>query len=322
MATLGLGGFGAVIEDIKDKTKVIKLFKRTKSSVVNSNPEQEYKAHKRIRKKFNEFIAVHPNYESKILVPFIGRFYPDNIEHEGTIYECSYRMEKIVSSRSDKLMEHVILNSDYSNFCSKIQFANNDYESVSILTNLTQQQILEQKPRGAYLCSKELKARNYNVKEIAKSIGILHQLVFEAGYKPNDVEFVLDKRGRICIVDFGMVYTDDYDRDYNDLYRPNNLDDESESLSRTRSKSQSKDSVSSSSRSRSKSARSSANASPVSPSLALSSYKSASPKSALSSKNSASPSGSPNSEFTLAKNDQILNEAFIKGRRLVVNTFK
>jgi hypothetical protein len=91
-------------------------------------------------------------------------------------------------------------------------------------------------PRGVFLGPRTLRARGLDLKALAYSMGVLHQLAYSSGLSPHDVEYVLglppgksasttNKRAYSCLyaMDFGMSnekYKDEY------LYSPQDDDPE------------------------------------------------------------------------------------------------
>jgi hypothetical protein len=213
---LGAGGYATVVQDPNDASKAIKRFKPNQ---LISVCRDEYNAHVNIHAMFSSFISQFPEFVSRIYVPEAYHF--ETCTNEEFI--CYYVMDKVTTHRSDRLAQHIVLNEElYEEFCGKIIFTDSNTKMISSDTILAEKEYVKG-PRGAFLGKRQLPA---DLMSFAYCMGVLYQLVIHAGHKPKDVEFILDKTNRVCMIDFGMVnqtYTE-IDKEI-DMYLPPNEQD-------------------------------------------------------------------------------------------------
>lgn len=219
-AVIGSGGFGVVIVDPEDKTRVIKLMRPL---VQCFDAQREYANHRSIYTAYSRFVRDHHELRHRVAVPDPVGFNicTDDLIANCMNYNCSYTMERVSSSRRDGLQQHVLLNEDHQYMAGFIYFAEKDVAKVPATVTLTPQDKRAKRPRGAFLGIRDLEMRGMNVRDTAYLMGVLHGFVYKAGLHPKDVEIVLDASNTLVMYDFGMVnegYTSD-DREF-DMYVP------------------------------------------------------------------------------------------------------
>jgi hypothetical protein len=236
---VGQGGYGVVVENGKRHDVVHKLMK---THVGCAKAMQEYVIHQMVYDTCKAFVTDHPSLKSVIAVPKPILYFPCQESCRsnecfpcGPPYHCMYSMEKVVSGRRDGLMRHVLLNTDSEGFTGKIHFVSTNASPVNNSTyvnNVTKQLA---GPRGAFLGVQQL--QGHDPKNLARSMGILFELIITAGAVPMDVEYVLGmppgSRAKVSIenakcmyvMDFGMSNQADFDFEL-DMYLPQESDPE------------------------------------------------------------------------------------------------
>lgn len=212
---LGQGGFGIVMTNARDDGTAHKLMK---THVTCKEAKAEHANHARIYAVFKRFIAAHPQYTRALSVPAALGFSSCTGCHGPAChachepYHCVYSMTRVRSGRRDGLMEHVILSEDDQAYTGKVFFVSLNQNAVPNSTYVNA--ALKRKgPRGAFLGLEQLQRRRLDPKKLARHMGILYQLVREAGLQPKDVEYVLGVPPRAsggaatCLwaMDFGMT---------------------------------------------------------------------------------------------------------------------
>lgn len=188
---VGQGGFGVVMRNRTNGTLVHKLMK---SGVQCHEAEKEYDNHRRIYETYAKFVKSHPTLARSIAVPKPHVFMSckscrGSLCHVCTEpYHCVYTMDGVVSGRRDGLMEHVILNEIYENQGGQIYFVNHPRMPNSTYVNAAKKRM---GPRGAFLAQSQLAKRNVDVREMARNMGMLFQIIIAAGVTPHDAEYVL-----------------------------------------------------------------------------------------------------------------------------------
>jgi hypothetical protein len=220
---IGSGGYG-IVKDIPNSPNVVKLFRE---NVCETNGRTEYSAHQKIYEKYLQILVSNPILQNKVYIPKPINFHTCSSTEECYSqygFSCAYKMEKVESSRADKIQEHLILNELYEDAVNIIKCKETEPISLDKILSYQEKSICE--PRGAFLYGDKIKERigEEYFKELPYLVGILHGIVFAAGYVPFDVEIVLDKNNRIAMYDFGMVYDHtiaDYKKElYLDMYVP------------------------------------------------------------------------------------------------------
>jgi hypothetical protein len=207
---LGKGGFGTVVRDATDSNIAHKLLKE---AVTCTSARKEYENHRLVHNEYIKLRRRNPKIAQTVYVPAAFKFSssPGCLDKTGQYpcaqpYMCLYSMERVRSKRQDGIMEHVILSGDYQDYPSgRVIFTNRAVQNVPNTTYINAN-MKRYGPRGAFLGIKTLRQRGIDVKNLAFRIGILYQLVFNAGLNPKDVEVVLDSMGRLALMDFGMVH--------------------------------------------------------------------------------------------------------------------
>lgn len=208
---LGSGGFGVVIVNPHNSNEAIKFFK----SIVHCNKaKNEYIAHQCIYAKYIELLKKMPGLKEKIFIPGPKgfKFYNENKNKNEMKYKCNYTMERIISSRSDGVAQHIGLNDYIRGQCGKIWFTTDIIkENNKVGRSIPAKEVLDATlfkfgPRGEFIWVDDIQVNPDYACDIAYHVGVLYQIVHETkSFSPKDVEIVLDDRNRVCMLDFGMV---------------------------------------------------------------------------------------------------------------------
>lgn len=206
MKLLGAGGFGKVYLD--GDGNAVKVFK---NNVTVFEAAKECAAHENIHKMYKEFATKNPEFGKMIWVPSVVRpFEPQTM---------SYTMECVSSMRQDGLLQHIILSEDYQPYTGLIHCVNGD--PIKNTNHMSDAEIGEKCPRGDFIGNSHITDISFDPSILVTLMGILYQLCYQARYAPKDVEYVLDKSKRLCMIDFGMVSEEYTDMDIDiDMYVP------------------------------------------------------------------------------------------------------